>query len=178
MNKQKQIASELGKLLGLSAFYVKRNPVDPNYDRKVADNRLRFTRPIFLYSIEPVEITTTRVDTNANNNRVVTFNENEDMQLSLANVDSIDQVIPEPNNESVKKAIMQAANGGKKMLFTNLAKLVKCVKSLNIDSKAELDRELNDLINFSKTFTTANEIEHTAAEKYLKELGIDPSGIL
>lgn len=178
MDNQKVIISELGRLLNLPVLLVERNPVDPDYDRKVADNLLRLTRPIYLYSIKQVIITEAKVTDNANGNKVVQFNGDPDMTLPILNVNKITDLIPEPNAESVKNAILAASSGGKKTLFTNYAKLYKEVAALNIDSKAEWDKELALMLQYSKTFTNANEIEKMACEKHLQELGIDPKGVL
>lgn len=178
MDNTKVIISELGRLLNLPVLLVERNPVDPDYDRKVNENLLRLTRPIYLYSIKQVIITETKVITNANNNKVVQFNDDPDMTLPIMNVNKVTDLIPEPNAESVKNAILASVNGGKKTLFTNYTKLYKEVAALNIDSKAEWDRELALMLQYSKTFTQANDIEKTACEKHLKEMGIDPNGVL
>ena len=50
-------AAQCGATLGKYILVVERNPVDTNYSEDKKNGALTLSRPIYLYSIRPIEVT-------------------------------------------------------------------------------------------------------------------------
>ena len=142
-------AAQCGATLGKYILVVERNPVDTNYSEDKKNGALTLSRPIYLYSIRPIEVT--------------------------ANIDDITKVIPVPSASTVKAAIEKYERSNKEeiTIFVDYVKLVPEVMALNRDEKNVLQSFLNAQMKFCGTLAEANELEATACRTRMKELGID-----
>lgn len=174
MNKTKINAAKCGATLGKKILTIKRNPVDPGYSDAVKNDKLRLSRPIFLYSIQAIEVTSVALVTTANNERKIEFNNNAQLRLDIANIDDINKIIPVPTSQSVKRAIerYEQSNGEEITIFLDYEKLLREVTALNLEEKKALNAFITKQAEFLETFSTANEIERTACKMELQEFGI------
>ena len=98
-------AAQCGATLGKYILVVERNPVDTNYSEDKKNGALTLSRPIYLYSIRPIEVTSVELVESMSNERKVQFNKDPKLRLNIANIDDITKVIPVPSASTVKAAI-------------------------------------------------------------------------
>mgnify|MGYP001500316791 FL=1 len=98
-------AAQCGATLGKYILVVERNPVDTNYSEDKKNGALTLSRPIYLYSIRPIEVTSVELVESMSNERKVQFNKDPKLRLDIANIDDITKVIPVPSASTVKAAI-------------------------------------------------------------------------
>ena len=87
-------AAQCGATLGKYILVVERNPVDTNYSEDKKNGALTLSRPIYLYSIRPIEVTSVELVESMSNERKVQFNKDPKLRLDIANIDDITKVIP------------------------------------------------------------------------------------
>lgn len=175
MNHVRINAATCGATLGKKILIVERNPVDPNYSEDRKNGKLCLSRPIYLYSIKPIEVTNVALITNMNNETQVEFNGNPQLRLSIANIDDINKVIPVPSAATVRSAIerFERSNHEEVTIFTDYEKLLREVIALNVDEKKTLNNFISQQMKFCGTLAEANETETAACKVALKEFGID-----
>lgn len=172
MKKEVILANKIGATLNSFLLMVNSNPVDPGYSDDVKNDRLRLSRPINIYSIERVRITSIKTEMNANNKVIVIFNENPDMWLPLSDITSIEEPFPKPTPNNIREAILKSKTDGQKTLFADYEALYKQVELLNNQSKQELENFLSKQMTFVNTFKEANKAERLACENALDEIGL------
>ena len=175
MNRTKINAAMCGATLGKKILMIQRNPVDPNYSDDKKNDVLRLSRPIFLYSIKPIDVTCVELVVTTNNETKVEFNKNPQLRLDVANIDDINKVIPVPSAQTVKSAIerYERSNREEVTIFTDYEKLLREVIALNTEEKKTLNNFIQKQMKFCATLTEANETEITACKVSLKEFGIE-----
>lgn len=168
-------AAQCGATLGKYILVVERNPVDTNYSEDKKNGALTLSRPIYLYSIRPIEVASVELVESMSNERKVQFNKDPKLRLDIANIDDITKVIPVPSASTVKAAIEKYERSNKEeiTIFVDYVKLVPEVMALNRDEKNVLQSFLNAQMKFCGTLAEANELEATACRTRMKELGID-----
>lgn len=166
-------AQRIGATFNTHILTVEKNSVDPGYSDDVLADRLRLSREIPLYSIKKTRITAMSLDTNANGKKIVIFNNDPSLYLTLSDIKSVDECFMKPTPSSVREAIIKAKNGGQKVLFTDYASLYKQVEMLNNESRQELETFVNKQLKFISTFNEANKAERLACEEALNELGLE-----
>lgn len=168
-------AAQCGATLGKYILVVERNPVDTNYSEDKKNGALTLSRPVYLYSIRPIEVTSVELVESMSNERKVQFNKDPKLRLDIANIDDITKVIPVPSASTVKAAIEKYERSNKEeiTIFVDYVKLVPEVMALNRDEKNVLQSFLNAQMKFCGTLVEANELEATACRTRMKELGID-----
>lgn len=175
MNNVRINAATCGATLGKKILIVERNPVDPGYSDAKKNGLLHLSRPIYLYSIKPIEVISVSLITTMNNETQVEFNGNPQLRLAIANIDDISKVIPIPSSTTVKAAIERYERSNKEevTIFTDYEKLLREVIALNVDEKKILNNFITQQLKFCGTLAEANEVETTACKVALKEFGID-----
>lgn len=175
MNHVRINAAQCGSTLGKKILIVERNPVDPGYSDAKKNGMLCLSRPIYLYSIRPIEVTSVELVTTVNNEPKVEFNHNPQLRLDVANIEDITKIIPIPTAATVKMAIEKYERSNKEELtiFTDYEKLLREVIALNNDEKKTLNTFISQQMKFCGTLAEANETEIAACKVSLKEFGID-----
>lgn len=175
MNNVRINAAQCGATLGKYILIIERNPVDLGYSEAKKNGLLCLSRPIWLYSIKPIEVTSVRLIDSLDNGKKVEFNEDAKLRLSIANIEDITKVIPVPTAATVKQAIEKYERSNKEELtiFVDYEKATKEVMALNRDESNTLQSFLNAHMKLCGTLLEANEIEASACRSRMKELGID-----
>ena len=112
-------AAQCGATLGKYILVVERNPVDTNYSEDKKNGALTLSRPIYLYSIRPIEVTSVELVESMSNERKVQFNKDPKLRLDIANIDDITKVIPVPSASTVKAAIEKYERSNNCLLYTS-----------------------------------------------------------
>lgn len=172
------LASQCGASLGKYILTVERNPVDLDYSRKVTENKLRTSSPIYLYSIKPQLVEKAEIVNTANNGKFVEYNSDSTLRIPLISGESIDKIIPKPSAESVRTAILKFETSKQKTIFIDYPTLTKEVAALNAESEAILTNFINDLMKHVKTLKDATAAEILACKNAMEDEGIDVSSIL
>lgn len=172
------LASKCGAVLGKYILTVERNPVDPDYSRKVTDGKLRTSEPIYLYAIKPIQVEKVEMVVSANNVKSVQYNGDPNLRLPLAGIDDITAIIPKPTTDAVRKAISKLQSTGEQTIFVDYVQLTKEVNALNTESKAILTQFINEQMKFINTFDKVNEVQIANCKLAMADEGIDVSGLL
>lgn len=178
MKAEVLLASQCGATLGKFILTVERNPVDVNYSRKVTENQLRTSVPIYLYSIKPIFVEATKIVNTANNGKFVEYNGDATLRIPLATGEEIDKLIPRPTADSVRIAINNYETMKKKTIFIDYPLLVKEVIALNNESENTLNMFVNELMSNVKTLRDATMTEIAACKSAMEDEGIDVTAIL
>lgn len=173
MDKSVILASQCGATLGKFILVIKKNSVDPGYSRKVQNNELRLSQQINLYSIEPIKVKVAREVESAEGTKFVEYNDDPKLRLQISGIDDISTIIPKPNAESVKNAVLKFEATGEMTIFIDYPALTKEVVALNTESKSKLATFINEQVKFLKTFESANEAEISACKNAMAAEGID-----
>lgn len=172
------LASQCGAALGKFVLTVERNPVDPDYSRKVAENKLRTSSPIYMYSIKPIKVKNAEIVETTNGGKFVEYNNDATLRIPLISGDTIDKVIPKPSADSVRVAINKYETTKQKTIFIDYPALVKEVAALNNESEAILTAFVNEMMKYVKTLRDATSTEIAACKSAMEDEGIDVSSIL
>lgn len=172
------LASQCGASLGKYVLVVDRNPVDPDYSRKVTENKLRPSQPIYLYSIRPIQVKNAQIVETTNGGKFVEYNNDATLRIPLISGDTIDKVIPKPSADSVRMAINKFETTKQKTIFIDYINLVKEVTALNNESNAILTAFVSEQMKFVKTLNDANATEIAACKSAMEDEGVDVSSIL
>lgn len=178
MKQEVLLASQCGAVLGKFILVVERNPVDPDYSRKVTENRLRTSSPIYLYSIKPILVNQTKIVETANNGKFVEYNEDPTLRIPLITSEEINKLIPKPSAETVRAAIAKFETTKQKTIFIDYPSLTKEIAALNAESEAILTAFTNELMKCVKTLRDATAAEISACKSAMEDEGIDVSSIL
>lgn len=173
MDKSVILASQCGATLGKFVLIIEKSSVDPNYSRKVQNNELRTSQQINLYSIKPIKVKVAREVETAEGSRFVEYNDDPKLRLQISGINDITEIIPKPNVENVKNAILRYESTGENTIFIDYPALTKEVVALNKESKAKLTAFINEQMRFIKTFETANDTEIAACKTAMAAEGID-----
>lgn len=175
MNHIRINAAACGATLGKKILVVERNPVDPGYSDAKKNGMLCLSRPIFLYSIKPIDVTSVELVSTVNNEQRIEFNHNPQLRLDIANIEDINKVIPVPSAATVKMAIekYERSNHEEVTIFVDYEKLLREVIALNVDEKKTLNNFISQQMKFCGTLAEANETEIAACKVAMKEFGID-----
>ena len=82
-------AAQCGATLGKYILVVERNPVDTNYSEDKKNGALTLSRPIYLYSIRPIEVTSVELVESMSNERKVQFNKDPKLRLDIATLTTL-----------------------------------------------------------------------------------------
>lgn len=178
MKNEILLASRCGSSLGKFILTIERNPVDPDYSRKVTENKLRTSSPIYLYSIQPIRVSSVRIVETANHGKFAEYNEDPTLRIPLISGEEVDKLIPKPNADSVRQAINKFETSKQKTIFIDYPALVKEVAALNNESEAILTNFINELMKNVKTLREATNTEIAACKNAMEDEGIDVSSIL
>ena len=175
MNFIRVNAAQCDTTSGNKSLTIERNPVDPDYSDAKKNGLLCLSRPIYLYSIRPIDVTSVEIINTVNNDQRIEFNHDPRLRLDIANIEDISKVIPVPSAATVKAAIekFERSNREDITIFTDYEKLLREVIALNLDEKRTLNDFLARQMKFCGTLATANETEIAACKVALKEIGID-----
>ena len=177
MKNEVILASMCGAVLGKFILTVERNPVDPDYSKKVTENKLRTSSPIYLYSIKPVKVEMAKIVESANGGKFVEYNGDASLRIPLITNEPVEKVIPKPNADSVRNALIKYETSKTPTIFIDYPQLVKEVKALNRESQEILDKFVNELIKYSKTLQDANNIEEASCKNAMEAEGVDVSSL-
>ena len=174
-----EIAGACGATLLKYILVVERNPVDAGYTKKKQEGALIPSQPFYRYSIKPIRVNAIAVRESSNEVPSVIFNKEEDgLRLPLANVETLEAVIPKPSTDTVRKAIAEFESTGKRVIFTDYIGLWREVNALNEETKVMMDTFINEQMKLSSSLEDSNQMELAACKAAMKECGIDTTGIL
>lgn len=172
MKTEVNIASQCGATLGKFILVVERNNVDPNYSNKVTNNLVRPSLPFFLYSINPIQVTSVAIVETANNTKRIQFNNDPKLRLPLAGIDDFSAVIPKVNSTTVKDAIKKEELTGEKTIFIDWPALTKEIEALNTEQQSALSSFVTEQMKFVGTYKNANTKEILACKNAMNSIGV------
>lgn len=172
MKTEVNIASQCGATLGKFILVVERNNVDPNYSNKVTNNLVRPSLPFFLYSINPIQVTSVAIVETANNTKRIQFNNDPKLRLPLAGIDDFSAVIPKVNSATVKDAIKKEELTGEKTIFIDWPVLTKEIEALNTEQQSALSAFVTEQMKFVGTYKDANTKEILACKNAMNSIGV------
>lgn len=174
-----EIASQCGTTLLKYILVVERNPVDAGYTKKKIDGILIPSQPFYRYSIKPIRVTGVSVVESANETPFIVFNKPEDgLRLPLANIDTLEALIPKPSTESVRRAIAKYETDKERIVFTDYMSLWREVDSLNKETLSMMNNFINEQMQLATSLSESNDLELSACKNAMKECGVDYTGIL
>lgn len=173
MKTEVNIASQCGATLGKFILVVERNNVDPNYSNKVTNNLVRPSLPFFLYSINPIQVTSVAIVETANNTKRIQFNNDPKLRLPLAGIDDFSAVIPKVNSTTVKDAIKKEELTGEKTIFIDWPSLTKEIEALNTEQQSALSAFVTEQMKFVGTYKDANTKEILACKNAMNSIGVN-----
>ena len=130
MNKKEKInAQQYGSLLGRTVYQIKPVIVDLEFNKKVEENKVRITKPIYRFVPEKIEVLELKVETCVDGTAKVRINNNADLRFP------IECDVPVPTPEAIAAAIANFHAGDKTpMIFTPSEVLIRELKAMNNDS--------------------------------------------
>lgn len=132
------------------------------------------SRPIYLYSIKPIDVSSVELVTTANGEERIEFNREPTLRLDIANVEDINKVIPIPSAATVRAAIEKYERSKEDItIFVDYEKLLREVIALNLDEKKTYAAWLSYQMKLCGTLAEANEAEIAACKASMKEFGIE-----
>lgn len=157
------LAGCVGSLIGKHALKLKKSSVDTGYSDRVRDGKLRFNRPLNLWSIEKVFIKAAAFDKNANGEPVVVLNGDNRLTISLAGYQEMEDIFPKITSSTVADIYAKAEAGNGDALFICHKELADEVIALNNQERRTLENFLSEGMAWVKIYEEANRAEKEAA---------------
>lgn len=130
MNKNEKLnARNYGSLLGTTVYRIVPEIVDLDYKKKVEDNKLRLTKPIYRFVPKKINITKTSLELGADGDHKIVFNDDPELRFPVS------AELPKTSHDTIMDAITKFQAGDKSpMIFCPSETLIKELTALNNDS--------------------------------------------
>lgn len=160
-------------IMGKKLFTVKADPVDLKWNEKIKNNDpLRPIKPIMKYSIESIEIFSTRIVVAPDNTTLlIELNDDPNLQFKLTPAKFC-----EVNMDKIKEAISlneKREAGRTPIFFRDSNALTSQVNRLNDLEKAKCDQIAEEMLAQSQMLSDLNKLQSDANDRYYEELGKD-----
>lgn len=160
-------------ILGKKLFTVKAEPADKAYNDKIRDNNnVRPVKPIMMYIIESIEITSVNVVVAPDNaTMLIQLNNDPSLQFKLTPAKFCDVSM-----DKIKEAIQfndKKEVGRSPLFFRDCNKLTEQVIQLNKLEAQKADELAEQMLAQSKMLEELNKMQTDANDRYYEELGKD-----
>lgn len=164
---------ETWNILGKKLFTVKAEPADKTYNDKIRDNNfIRPVKPIMMYIIESIEITSVNVVVAPDNaTMLIQLNGDPSLQFKLTPAKFCEVTM-----DKIKEAIQfndKKEVGRSPLFFRDCNKLTEQVIQLNKLEAQKADELAEQMLAQSKMLEDLNKMQTDANDRYYEELGKD-----
>lgn len=165
------VASQLGALLGMNLIHIRRKNVDPDYSNKEREGKQRLAIPVYIYGIDRIKIKKAELVDLGEGQRIVQFNDDPKLQLSLANAKDITDVIKKPTVQEVANAVMAEEASAQQTFFVDDKTATELAVSFNNRSYKELSSMMEMLSRQAACLTDANDAMMNACKLEMAQVG-------
>jgi len=165
------VASQLGALLGMNLIHIRRKNVDPDYSNKEREGKQRMAIPVYIYGIDRIKIKKAELVDLGEGQRIVQFNDDPKLQLSLANAKDITDVIKKPTVQEVANAVMAEEASAQQTFFVDDKTATELAVSFNNRSYKELSSMMEVLSRQAACLTDANDAMMNACKLEMAQVG-------
>lgn len=165
------VASQLGALLGMNLIHIRRKNVDPDYSNKEREGKQRLAIPVYIYGIDRIKIKKAELVDLGEGQRIVQFNDDPKLQLSLANAKDITDVIKKPTIQEVANAVMAEEASAQQTFFVDDKTATELAVSFNNRSYKELSSMMEVLSRQAACLTDANDAMMNACKLEMAQVG-------
>lgn len=165
------VASQLGALLGMNLIHIRRKNVDPDYSNKEREGKQRLAIPVYIYGINRIKIKKAELVDLGEGQRIVQFNDDPKLQLSLANAKDITDVIKKPTVQEVANAVMAEEASAQQTFFVDDKTATELAVSFNNRSYKELSSMMEVLSRQAACLTDANDAMMNACKLEMAQVG-------
>lgn len=165
------VASQLGALLGMNLIHIRRKNVDPDYSNKEREGKQRLAIPVYIYGIDRIKIKKAELVDLGEGQRIVQFNDDPKLQLSLANAKDITDVIKKPTVQEVANAVMAEEASAQQTFFVDDKTATELAVSFNNRSYKELSSMMEVLSRQAACLTDANDAMMNACKLEMAQIG-------
>lgn len=165
------VASQLGALLGMNLIHIRRKNVDPDYSNKEREGKQRLAIPVYIYGIDRIKIKKAELIDLGEGQRIVQFNDDPKLQLSLANAKDITDVIKKPTVQEVANAVMAEEASAQQTFFVDDKTATELAVSFNNRSYKELSSMMEVLSRQAACLTDANDAMMNACKLEMAQVG-------
>jgi hypothetical protein len=165
------VASQLGALLGMNLIHIRRKNVDPDYSNKEREGKQRLAIPVYIYGIDRIKIKKAELVDLGEGQRIVQFNDDPKLQLSLANAKDITDVIKKPTVQEVANAVMAEEASAQQTFFVDDKTATELAVSFNNRSYKELSSMMEVLSRQAACLTDANDAMMNACKLEMAQVG-------
>lgn len=165
------VASQLGALLGMNLIHIRRKNVDPDYSNKEREGKQRLAIPVYIYGIDRIKIKKAELVDLGDGQRIVQFNDDPKLQLSLANAKDITDVIKKPTVQEVANAVMAEEASAQQTFFVDDKTATELAVSFNNRSYKELSSMMEVLSRQAACLTDANDAMMNACKLEMAQVG-------
>jgi hypothetical protein len=165
------VASQLGALLGMNLIHIRRKNVDPDYSNKEREGKQRLAIPVYIYGIDRIKIKKAELVDLGESQRIVQFNDDPKLQLSLANAKDITDVIKKPTVQEVANAVMAEEASAQQTFFVDDKTATELAVSFNNRSYKELSSMMEVLSRQAACLTDANDAMMNACKLEMAQVG-------
>jgi hypothetical protein len=165
------VASQLGALLGMNLIHIRRKNVDPDYSNKEREGKQRLAIPVYIYGIDRIKIKKAELVDLGEGQRIVQFNDDPKLQLSLANAKDITDVIKKPTVQEVANAVMAEEASAQQTFFVDDKTATELAVSFNNRSYKELSSMMEVLSRQASCLTDANDAMMNACKLEMAQVG-------
>lgn len=165
------VASQLGALLGMNLIHIRRKNIDPDYSNKEREGKQRLAIPVYIYGIDRIKIKKAELVDLGEGQRIVQFNDDPKLQLSLANAKDITDVIKKPTVQEVANAVMAEEASAQQTFFVDDKTATELAVSFNNRSYKELSSMMEVLSRQAACLTDANDAMMNACKLEMAQVG-------
>lgn len=165
------VASQLGALLGMNLIHIRRKNVDPDYSNKEREGKQRLAIPVYIYGIDRIKIKKAELVDLGEGQRIVQFNDDPKLQLSLANAKDITDVIKKPTVQEVANAVIAEEASAQQTFFVDDKTATELAVSFNNRSYKELSSMMEVLSRQAACLTDANDAMMNACKLEMAQVG-------
>lgn len=165
------VASQLGALLGMNLIHIRRKNVDPDYSNKEREGKQRLAIPVYIYGIDRIKIKKAELVDLGEGQRLVQFNDDPKLQLSLANAKDITDVIKKPTVQEVANSVMAEEASAQQTFFVDDKTATELTVSFNNRSYKELSSMMEVLSRQAACLTDANDAMMNACKLEMAQVG-------
>lgn len=169
-----QLASEAGRKTGNYLVIVERKPLDPDHKKDLEAGRLTITEMLYLYSLRLVEVTRTELikESPDGDFPYIKYNDNNAYRLELADAKDINDILPPPTDDVIKKALARFESDGTITLHVDHEECLKFVKAINNVNKSRIQKVIAKLATLANNYDKVNSLEDTRLANAAKHIPV------
>lgn len=163
---KKQANAMAQTLFGKSIQRIVRRNVDADYNEKKrkGEDNLLLIKPLRLYAIETIVVSSLAVVATPNDDCMIQINNDDSLMFPIT-----DAAIAEPTNDQMIDALENFEDGKNPKYFADYAGVCSKVLAWNEAETARGEAAMNDLVKQIAAIRKANEAENSAFKAYEKQ---------